>query len=277
MRLARSSCGEFQHRLGLQHVVERAGRVCQPLPHLVAVVGVGHGHADLAHWPSRPHACRRDTSRWDSVAMTSSSGGPPGLAGSERPQRQEHAVDLHRRVRQQGARDEVALRLPDGLHGAAKLRHRIAASRPSLVPTSAGTPHRGLGERLARRGSGLPLERSLGPLCRPFSQSAAKGPSATTGSGIVTPSPEISHALDGGRGGRIRRPADRRRRLCLPVVVHGTTGGPEQQDQPAKCEPCPLRSSLRRNLFRLFRTRNLFRLFLKRSLFRFSVERNLSR
>ena len=39
--------GEFQHRPGFEHVVERAGRVRQPLPHLVAVVGVGHRHADL--------------------------------------------------------------------------------------------------------------------------------------------------------------------------------------------------------------------------------------
>ena len=57
--------GEFQHRLGFQHVVERGGRIGQPLPHLVAVVGVGHGHADLRHWPSPPHACRTGTSRWE--------------------------------------------------------------------------------------------------------------------------------------------------------------------------------------------------------------------
>ena len=132
------------------------------------------------------------------VAITSSSGGPPGLAGRERPQRQEHAINLHGRVRQQGASDEVALRLPDGLHGAAKFRiglqrlgHRLFQRHRALRRRVDFSPPPGLRRRdiLGRRVDFSPPSR-LGRRLLGAAGGWRQRRRHTTGSGIAPPSAE---------------------------------------------------------------------------------------
>ena len=73
--------GELQHRLGFVDVVISAGRIRHPLPHLVAIVGIGDRPRRAVRMAIAAARLPKSHQSIGKVAITSSSGGPPGWAG----------------------------------------------------------------------------------------------------------------------------------------------------------------------------------------------------